>query len=369
MTDLSRAGDTLGFPARLPHWENTRFLHNQRLGRVIRVSDKMDEHFLYWLLRCDLYRHHVLSTSTGTTVKHTNPKHLKQFSFPLPAMGYQKQRAALLDAIETKIDILEQCAKELEQMVMTIFDHWFTDYQFPGQKAAPLDGINGGEAARHHHSFEGAGNYWDGDPGSLSWDETIKLPPGWGVEPLSAFGAIVCGRTPPRKIKEYFDGPGPLIPFIKIPDLRDNVYVTESRDFLTEKGAATQPDQMLPPHSICVSCIATVGLVALTGERAHTNQQINTVVPHYDWYRYYLYCRLKKFDRYLQALGRGGTSTLNLSARRFSRIRIPKPPKELLKKFHETVHPFFQRILLDKGQSGHLKSLRKSLLQTLLTST
>src|SRR5688500_2840703 len=34
MTDLSKTGDTLGFPAWVPEWPSQQFLHNQRIGRV-----------------------------------------------------------------------------------------------------------------------------------------------------------------------------------------------------------------------------------------------------------------------------------------------------------------------------------------------
>src|SRR4051812_46675811 len=35
MTDLSKVGDTLGFPAIVPDIGEYKFLHNQRLGRII----------------------------------------------------------------------------------------------------------------------------------------------------------------------------------------------------------------------------------------------------------------------------------------------------------------------------------------------
>src|SRR5579871_3642125 len=35
MTDLSKTSDTLGYPARVPAATNHRFLHNQRLGKII----------------------------------------------------------------------------------------------------------------------------------------------------------------------------------------------------------------------------------------------------------------------------------------------------------------------------------------------
>jgi type I restriction enzyme, S subunit len=86
MTDLSKAGDTLGYGALLPAPpEGQRFHHNQRLGKVlIRDSDVINKPFLYQILRTHEYRAEILGGATGTTVKHTSPGRIKSFKFGLP---------------------------------------------------------------------------------------------------------------------------------------------------------------------------------------------------------------------------------------------------------------------------------------------
>lgn len=50
MTDLSKKGDTLGFPAIVPNDLSNYYLHNQRLGRVINIDEeKLDKNF------CSIY--------------------------------------------------------------------------------------------------------------------------------------------------------------------------------------------------------------------------------------------------------------------------------------------------------------------------
>lgn len=85
MTDLSKAGDTLGYPAFIPSPRDGRYLHNQRLGKVIiKHGALISKLNLYYLLRTDAYRHEVLASATGTTVKHTSPERIKAFEFPFP---------------------------------------------------------------------------------------------------------------------------------------------------------------------------------------------------------------------------------------------------------------------------------------------
>ena len=82
--------------------------------------------------------------------------------------------------------------------------------------------------------------------------------------------------VPHKKKTEYFDG---NVPFIKIPDMHGNTYIIDTIDTLTEKGRSSQSNKAIPPFSICVSCIATVGLVSMNIIESQTNQQINTITP------------------------------------------------------------------------------------------
>ncbi|CAI2160174.1 EcoKI restriction-modification system protein HsdS [Serratia fonticola] len=75
MTDLSKASDTLGYPAIVPEITKKRFHHNQRLGKVIyRGHPSSYPMFIYHTLCSASYRQSVLGSATGTTVKHTSPK-------------------------------------------------------------------------------------------------------------------------------------------------------------------------------------------------------------------------------------------------------------------------------------------------------
>lgn len=102
MTDLSKEGDTLGYSAKIPSVKDKIFLHNQRLGLVIFKSEESDPEFLYWKLRDREYRHWVLATATGTTVKHTSPSRILDFEFALPPILEQKIIAKILSDLDKK---------------------------------------------------------------------------------------------------------------------------------------------------------------------------------------------------------------------------------------------------------------------------
>ena len=116
MTDLSKAADTLGCPALVPiPSTNARFLHNQRLGRVLIKSETLlVKKFLYYLLQTRSYRNEILASATGTTVKHTSPARIKAFQYLLPPLHEQKTIAHILGTLDDKIELNQQTNQTLE---------------------------------------------------------------------------------------------------------------------------------------------------------------------------------------------------------------------------------------------------------------
>ena len=53
---------------------------------------------------------------------------------------------------------------------------------------------------------------------------------------------------------------------------------------LTEAGVDSVKKYMIPSGAVCVSCIGSVGKVALTTAESVTNQQINSIIVNNDLY-------------------------------------------------------------------------------------
>ena len=108
MTDLSKEGDTLGYPAFVPPSKELRFLHNQRLGKISLHNPKLGFNHLYHIFCSDSYRHHVLASATGSTVKHTAPDRIKSFSIALPTQEICKRFEMITSSLTRKIVLLNQ---------------------------------------------------------------------------------------------------------------------------------------------------------------------------------------------------------------------------------------------------------------------
>ena len=318
MTDLSKETDALGYVAKVPFDLKYTYLHNQRVGLVQFINESVHQDFIYWLMRTYDYHWFIVGGASGTSIMHTSPTRIVDYSFNLPPLPEQQAISAVLSSLDDKIDLLHRQNKTLEAMAETLFRQWFVE----------------------------------------SADEI------WEEKPLSFFGKIVCGKTPSKNVSRYFGGD---IPFIKIPDMHGNVFLFQTSDTLTEEGKLSQNNKTLPPKSICVSCIATVGLVSLNVIESQTNQQINSIIPSEDYYRYFLFLIMRASSDLLHSMASGGTATPNLNTGDFSTIPITYPEKEILIQFHEEVESCFDKIFFNQSQIHTLEKLRDTLLPKLMS--
>ncbi|PIP12556.1 MAG: hypothetical protein COX49_04955, partial [bacterium (Candidatus Stahlbacteria) CG23_combo_of_CG06-09_8_20_14_all_40_9] len=96
----------------------------------------------------------------------------------------------------------------------------------------------------------------------------------WEKKRLEEVCEVVTGNTPPRNFPENY---GTYIPWIKPEDLNREMYVSNSKEYLSQLGAARA--RVLPAGTVLVSCIGNLGKTAIAGCKLATNQQINSLIP------------------------------------------------------------------------------------------
>ena len=102
MTDLSKANDTLGYPAFIPENEDSIYLHNQRVGKVLYKFD-ISRFFLYFLMRTREYRYYILGTASGTSVSHTSPTSICNYKFLIPPKELVEKFDNIVNSLYAKI--------------------------------------------------------------------------------------------------------------------------------------------------------------------------------------------------------------------------------------------------------------------------
>lgn len=133
MTDLSKAGDTLGYPAIIPVSDRV-MLHNQRLGRVEvlpNVEEVVLKKYLYYAMRTREYHAYIVSGATGTTVRHTSPSKILDYEFDLPSYQEQQRIVGILSPIEDKINVLNDVNDNLLELGITYTEELLVENEYP----------------------------------------------------------------------------------------------------------------------------------------------------------------------------------------------------------------------------------------------
>ena len=267
---------------------------------------------------------------------------LRSVPIPLPEMDEQNLIVRVLSTLDDLIELNHKMNATLEKIGQAIFKRWFIDFEFPNENGKPYKS-SGGEMVDF---------------------ELGEMPKAWKVREINDCGKVVCGKTPPTQNKEYY---GKDIPFVTIPDMRDNVFVIKTERSLSEAGASSQSKKELPAFAVCVSCIATPGLVSLTSQKSHTNQQINSIICNEEISPYFIFFSMRNKSEDIKTMGLGGTATLNLNTGDFSKIKLVVPDQRIMMKFHNLLNPLFSGIKNNMKEVLALFDLRDSLLPRLMS--
>ncbi len=323
---------------------------NQACCAIIVDSKKADFRYVYYHL---LYsRPQLKSLATGAAQQNLSGALIKSLIYPFPSLPEQRAIASVLGALDDKIEVNRRMNATLEAMARALFQSWFVDFDPVRAKSEGRqpEGMDAQTAALFPAEFEES--------------ELGMIPKGWEVKTVGDIGDVICGKTPPTSVSDYY---GNDVPFITIPDMHGNIFAVTTTRKLSRAGANLQANKTLPPGSLCVSCIATPGLVVITSEDSQTNQQINSVVPSQKEEAYFWYWVMTRLGAEIASSGSGGSVLVNLSKGRFETLQIIKPLRTSIQRYHLTVRPLFEAILANTNQSRTLAALRDTLLPKLLS--
>lgn len=307
---------------------------------------KVNPYFLYKYLTLENITNYLQSIAENSTSAYPaiKPSVLSELSIILPDKTIQGYISKLLRSLDDKMNLNEQIIANLEELSQTLFKHWFVDFEFPDED----------------------GNPYKSSGGEMIDSELGEIPKNWNILTINDFAndLIITGKTPSTKNKDNYSEKG--IPFLTIPDMHTDVFSLNTIKYISEVGIEKVKNKIIPENSLCVSCIATPGLVSITSSETLTNQQINSFTPKKNDL-YYLYFYIKNMKKYIEDLGSGGSATLNLNKTQFSKIKIIRPINDLLKKFHKCVDSNFKIILTKQKENLKLQELQDTLLPKLMS--
>lgn len=141
---------------------------------LVRPGTAIDPEFLTYHLSTPSNQAWIVNQAVGAHMANLNTGILSEVPLRVPPMTEQKRLAAVLSALDTKIDLNHRINAELEALAKTIYDYWFVQFDFPDAQGRP---------------YKSSG-------GAMIWNDTLKreIPAGWS--------AVVLGDL----VREIRDG-------------------------------------------------------------------------------------------------------------------------------------------------------------------
>ena len=307
-----------------------------------------DPLFLYYLLK----HLNLNNWRSGSGQPLINQTTLSAIETTIPHPNEQRAISSFVGVLDDRITLLRETNATLEAIAQTLFKSWFVDFDPVRAKmeGRTPEGMDEATAALFPDSFE---------PSELG-----EIPSGWQVGTVSSLGDVVCGKTPATSLPENY---GNEVPFITIPDMHNQLVVTRTNKNLSRLGADSQRKKYLPAGSVCVSCIATPGLVSLVTAKAQTNQQINSVVPFECWGKSFPLFLLRRIGDAVRSGGSGGSIFHNLNKSGFEKLPVLLTSESLAKKFDALIKPIIAKIINNQEQLQDIADLRDTLLPRLIS--
>ncbi len=165
----------------------------------------------------------------------------------------------------------------------------------------------------------------------IDYDSQIRLTPIIKYQPipskypqksLEELCTIVSGGTPSRKDLTLWNG---NIKWLTIQEFQDFDEVSNTKEFISEKGLKNSSAKLLPSDTVLVTIFATIGRVGITKSKLTTNQAIVGLIPEREILAKFLMYMVYLNKWYLVGQGAGSAQN-NINTTILKRIKIPRPP-------------------------------------------
>ena len=334
-----QAAGLLGSCAVVP--DNDIYLHNQRLGLISTDQEQLDRSFVYYLFQTKSVREQIRLTSTGSKVKHTSPERIYAVTTPLPKVEDQQKIAAVLSALDAKIDCNNRINAELEAMAKTLYDYWFVQFDFPDANGKP---------------YKSSG-------GKMVYNATLKreIPEGWLHSTIGETFRTHLGGTPSRGNDKYWK-PGE-VNWLSSGE-NPSTFVVAPDETISTLGLQNSPAKLLPQGTVILSIVRHLR-ASILGIQAATNQSVVGIVETEKFKHCFIYPYLVREIPRLMAL-RTGAQQPHINKGVLDESLLVIPDDTTLSAYNTKAAPLFLQIQNSLRQSMELTQLRDWLLPMLM---
>ena len=287
--------------------------------------------FVYYLAKNPAFRSFAISQMRGTSGRQRVPTSVfDEFEVGLPPLPEQRKIAAILssvdDAIEKTQAVIDQAQLVKRGLMQTLLTRGL-----PGRC------------------------------NRFKQTEVGEIPDGWDHKTIAEIGKVVTGSTPSTSNHAFWNG---AIPFVTPTDLGRTRRVNTTGRHVSEEGLARVRE--IPPGSVMVTCIGTIGKVGIAVERCCTNQQINSVISDNDILSEFLYYALSFASGKLVGLA-GMTAVPIVTKSKFLTCGVLVPPLAEQEQIANVLSSVDHVIEINEERIAKLTEAKRGLMSVLLT--
>ena len=317
--------------------------------RVITLRGKpnvLDNTFLKFLLQSNSVQEELRSRGTGTTVVGIRQSELRKVSLTLPPLAEQKAIAAVLGALDDKIELNRRMNATLEAMARALFQSWFVDFdpvraKLDGRPPAALDPATAALFPEH-----------------LEESSLGHIPKGWEVRSLDKTAYYLNGLA----LQKYPPGDGLTLPVIKIAQLRKGDSVGADRC-----NTKLPPNYIVQDGDVLFSWSGSLEVELWCGGLGALNQHLFKVTSlEFPKWFYYLWT-LYHLDEFRLIAADKATTMGHIQRGHLTAAKVLIPPRPLLEVMTRTMSPLIDQLIANRIQSRTLATLRDTLLPKLLS--
>lgn len=305
--------------------------------RIVTLRGKeglLDNSYLKYFFKSETGQARLKERETGTTVTGIKQSELRLVEIDVPPLSTQHRIAAILSALDEKIELNRQTNQTLEAIAQTLFKEWFVGFNFPGAS------------------------------GKMQESELGPIPVGWKVAPFADTIEIYGGGTPKTSIEEYWDGEIPWFSVADAPREAD-VWVLNTEKKISLSGVENSSTRLLPQGTTIISARGTVGRIALTGITMAMNQSCYGLRGKHDELGFFTYYTTSALVTELQQRTHGSVFD-TITRDTLQGVLALMPPADLIRSFEECVKAVLFLIRENIIESQTLSTTRDALLPKLM---
>jgi type I restriction enzyme S subunit len=339
---------SIGLVGIVPRNGAPRYVQSSSMMKLTCDRSQVEPLYLFYFFRSAQGRQELLknASTVGTPGIGQPLSSLKAIHVPYPPLAEQKAIAAVLGALDDKIELNRRMNATLEAMARALFQSWFVDFdpvraKLDGRPPAPRDPPTPALFPEH-----------------LEETALGHTPKGWEVRSLDKTAHYLNGLA----LQKYPPGDGPTLPVIKIAQLRKGDSVGADRC-----NTDLRPEYIVQDGDVLFSWSGSLEVELWCGGPGALNQHLFKVTsPEFPKWFYYLWT-LYHLDEFRLIAADKATTMGHIQRGHLTAAKVLIPPRPLLDAMTRTMSPLIDQLIANRIQSRTLATLRDTLLPKLLS--